>query len=396
MTNKNNLLMGRLISTFGDSIYSVAILWYIFDVTKDAFITSITSAIIFTPGILSAFAGPIIDHFNRKKMMIIAQIMQFIIMIIIAVMFYLDLMPISWLLFSLFLLGLIEIIESNSESALSPLVMEESELIGYNSFVSTGSTIISVIAKLVTVWIVMKAGIESVYFLNAVTFFLAVLFFYKVKYQHVDNGEFNTAVYKESIFDGWKYFKGNKLFLFTLPAMIANFTGSMTNAILPAFTFSRGGDYAYGYYLTASVVFALIGSLITPKFKDVDINKILMISPFISGICMMLTAVFSNLYASVFVYGLVTLPIMVLNISMFTYIQKMVDNKVLARVGTIMNALCMLAMPIGSMLGGVIAKQFGVDFPMYTSGIGFMSLTFIFLFLQNRDGKIDIQKEKTA
>lgn len=392
MSNKNYLLTGRLISTLGDSIYSVAIMWYIFDVTKDAFITSVTSAIIFTPGILSAFAGPVIDHFNRKKMMLIAQIMQLFIMIFIAVMFYLNLMPISVLLFSLFILGLIEVVEGNAESALSPLVMKEDELIGYNSFVSTGSTMIGVIAKLITVWLVMKAGIESVYFLNAATFFLAVLLFSKIKYNHIDNGVFNTEIYKTSITDGWKYFVGNKLFLFTLPAMIANFTGSMTNAILPAFTYSRGGDYAYGYYLTVSVVFALIGSLITPKFKDVDINKILMISPLISGVCMVLTAVASNYYASIFFYGLITLPIMVLNISMFTYIQKMVDNKVLARVGTIMNALCMVAMPVGSLLGGVVAKQFGVDVPIYISGIGFMSLTIVFLLLQRKGGKIDIQK----
>ncbi|RAI81432.1 MFS transporter [Macrococcoides goetzii] len=392
MSNKNYLLTGRLISALGDSMYSVAIMWYIFDVTKDAFITSVTSAIIFTPGILSAFAGPVIDHFNRKKMMLIAQIMQLFIMIFIAVMFYLNLMPISVLLFSLFILGLIEVVEGNAESALSPLVMEEDELIGYNSFVSTGSTIIGVIAKLITVWLVMKAGIESVYFLNAATFFFAVLFFYKIKYNHIDNGVFNTEIYKNSISDGWKYFVGNKLFLFTLPAMIANFTGSMTNAILPAFTYSRGGDYAYGYYLTASVVFALIGSLITPKFKDVDINKILMISPLVSGVCMILTAVAPNYYVSIFFYGLMTLPIMVLNISMFTYIQKMVDNKVLARVGTIMNALCMVAMPVGSLLGGVVAKQFGVDVPIYISGIGFMSLTAVFLLLQRKGGKIDIQK----
>lgn len=392
MSNKNYLLTGRLISTLGDSIYSVAIMWYIFDVTKDAFITSVTSAIIFTPGILSAFAGPVIDHFNRKKMMLIAQIIQLFIMIFIAVMFYLNLMPISVLLFSLFILGLIEVVEGNAESALSPLVMEEDELIGYNSFVSTGSTMIGVIAKLITVWLVMKAGIESVYFLNAATFFLAVLLFSKIKYNHIDNGVFNTEIYKTSITDGWRYFVGNKLFLFTLPAMIANFTGSLTNAILPAFTYSRGGDYAYGYYLTVSVVFALIGSLITPKFKDVDINKILMISPLISGVCMVLTAVASNYYASIFFYGLITLPIMVLNISMFTYIQKMVDNKVLARVGTIMNALCMVAMPVGSLLGGVVAKQFGVDVPIYISGIGFMSLTIVFLLLQRKGGKIDIQK----
>ncbi len=392
MSNKNYLLTGRLISALGDSIYSVAIMWYIFDVTKDAFITSVTSAIIFTPGILSAFAGPVIDHFNRKKMMLIAQIMQLFIMIFIAVMFYLNLMPISVLLFSLFILGLIEVVEGNAESALSPLVMEEDELIGYNSFVSTGSTIIGVIAKLITVWLVMKAGIESVYFLNAVTFFLAVLFFSKIKYNHINNGVFNTEIYRTSIAEGWKYFVGNKLFLFTLPAMIANFTGSMTNAILPAFTYSRGGDYAYGYYLTASVVFALIGSLITPKFKDVDINKILMISPLVSGVCMILTAVVPNYYVSIFFYGLMTLPIMVLNISMFTYIQKMVDNKVLARVGTIMNALCMVAMPVGSLLGGVVAKQFGVDVPIYISGTGFMSLTVVFLLLQRKGGKIDIQK----
>ncbi|ULG72202.1 MFS transporter [Macrococcus brunensis] len=379
MKNKHYLLTGRLVSSFGDSLYAVAIMWYVFHQTKDPFITGITSAILMLPMVLSVFVGPIIDHYNRKRIMLTAQILQMAVLIIVTLCFYFNLMPLPLLIFSFFVVGLLEIFEGNAEYALSPLVMSEDELMSYNSTIVTGNLIISSIAKAICVFIIIDYGIESIYLINILTFLFAVIMFAQIKYKHRDNGKLDTQEYRQSITEGISYFNKYGLIWLAVPAMIANFTGAMSEAILPAFTNDKGGPLAYGYYLTASVIFGAIGSVITPKLKSIDINMKITYAPLISAICMFLAAFIDSYYLSMLFYGLASLPIVIMNISTFTYIQTHIDNKVLARIGTIINAVCTAVMPVGALLGGYLGKVINPDIPIYITAGGFLLLGIIFI-----------------
>lgn len=331
------------------------------------------------PMVLSVFAGPIIDHFNRKHLMLIAQFAQMILMATITLLFYFELMPLSLLIFSFFIIGMLEIFEGNAEHALSPTIMNEEELVRFNSIVVTGNLLISSIAKAVCVFIILSAGIESIYIINFITFLFAVLLFFKVKYKHEEQGTFSPRKCKQSIVEGINYFKRFGLIWLAFPAMIANFTGAMSQAILPAFTYERGGDHAYGYFLTSLVIFGAIGSLLTPKLKNVDINLKIIIAPLLSGLFIFLSAHFDYYYLSMIMYGLSALPLVIMNISTSTYIQTHVDNQILSRVGTIISAVCTVVMPIGAIIGGWLRKATSPKVPLYVTALGFFILGFIFM-----------------
>lgn len=395
MKSKDYLLIGRLISCFGDSLYSVAIMWYVFEVTKDSLITGLASSILMLPMVFSVFAGPIIDYFNRKYLMLTAQFAQMILMATIALLFYFELMSLSLLIFSFFIIGMLEIFEGNAEHALSPTIMNEKELVRFNSIVVTGNLLISSIAKAVCVFIILSAGIESIYIINFITFLFAVLLFFKVKYKHEAQGAFSPKKYKKSIVEGINYFKRFGLIWLAFPAMIANFTGAMSQAILPAFTYEIGGDHAYGYFLTSSVIFGAIASLLTPKLKNIDINLKIIIAPLLSGLFIFLSAHFDYYYLSIIMYGLCALPLVIMNISTSTYIQTHVDNQILSRVGTIINAICTVVMPVGAILGGWLGKATSPEVPLYITALGFFILGLIFMIRISR-GKDVIAIPKDA
>ena len=394
MENKHYLFWGRLISTFGDSLYGVAIMWYIYHVTKDAFITGVASSMLVAPMVLSVFMGPIIDHFNRKKLMLYSQLLQMVLMLLITLFLYLNLMSIPLLILGCFVVGMLEIFEGNAEHAMSPMIMDENELVKFNSWIQTGILIVSSLSKAICIFIVLTYGIESIFLINFITFVFASILFFKIKYSHKDNGEFNKQVYKQSIKEGLEYFKKYKLIWIAFPTMIANFTGAMSNAILPAFTDLKGGPLAYGYYLTVSIIFAAIASFITPKLSKMDLNQKLTFAPIFTAIFLISTAYFDNFVVSIIFYGLSSVPIVIMNISMGTYIQTEVANNILSRVGTIMGAICTLVMPVGALIGGWLAKTYSPVIPFYITAVGFMILGVIFLYRIKSGNKI-IEISKT-
>ncbi|WJP97878.1 MFS transporter [Macrococcus bovicus] len=379
MRSKDFLLAGRLISCFGDSLYSVAIMWYVFEVTRDSLITGLASSILMLPMVLSVFAGPIIDHFNRKHLMLLAQFIQMILMATITILFYFELMPLPLLIFSFFIIGMLEIFEGNAEHALSPTIMNEEELVRFNSIVVTGNLLISSIAKAFCIFIILSTSIESIYIINFFTFLFAVLLFSKVKYKHREQGALNLKMYHQSIVEGISYFKRFGLIWLAFPAMIANFTSAMSQAVLPAFTYEKGGDSAYGYFLTSLVIFGAIGSLLTPKLKNIDINLKIIIAPLLSGLFIFLSANFNHYFLSMLMYGLSALPLVIMNITTSTYIQTHVDNHILSRVGTILSAICTIVMPFGALFGGWLGKTTRPEFPLYMTALGFFVLALIFL-----------------
>ena len=83
--NKNFslLLFGRLITNFGDSIYSIATLTLIYTLTKSTFYSGITLFLISFTAILQIFISPIISKFDVKKFLIISQLFQAIILLAI-------------------------------------------------------------------------------------------------------------------------------------------------------------------------------------------------------------------------------------------------------------------------------------------------------------------------
>lgn len=65
---------GQCISLIGSWLQNTALSWLVLTLTKSAFLVGLFNALQFTPQLfLSLFAGAIIDHFPKKKMLITTQ-----------------------------------------------------------------------------------------------------------------------------------------------------------------------------------------------------------------------------------------------------------------------------------------------------------------------------------
>ena len=122
--NIRNLLLGRLVSTSGDSLYQVAVIWYIFELSQDAFYTGLAAAIVMIPKCLNFLLGPVIDSLNKLQVLIYAQYAQFLLMAAIPASIYLGVDSLALVLTVLFLVSFLENFQGTAEIAVVPKLVQ--------------------------------------------------------------------------------------------------------------------------------------------------------------------------------------------------------------------------------------------------------------------------------
>jgi MFS family permease len=107
--NKNFILLlqGSAISTIGDLMYSVAIGYWVYEMTGSESLLGIMSSIsMFVTMFLSPFSGSIVDKCPRKWVLVIGDTLQGILMITVGVFAYLGKLGVTGILVAAFLAAL--------------------------------------------------------------------------------------------------------------------------------------------------------------------------------------------------------------------------------------------------------------------------------------------------
>lgn len=89
-SNFKKLVSGRLISNFGDSLYSISLSWLIIRVTKDPFWLGFLNAAVFAPNLFSFIFGKFIDTHSKRKILIFLEFGQLLSMIFLIVFLAID------------------------------------------------------------------------------------------------------------------------------------------------------------------------------------------------------------------------------------------------------------------------------------------------------------------
>ena len=80
------LWIGHLISHAGDSIYAIALPWMILEMTGSKSLTGLVSMSAYLPALIfGLYAGVVVDHYNRKRVMIISDILRALLVGVIPV-----------------------------------------------------------------------------------------------------------------------------------------------------------------------------------------------------------------------------------------------------------------------------------------------------------------------
>ncbi|RKO61895.1 MFS transporter [Caldibacillus debilis] len=371
MWNKNfaYLVSGRIFTNIGDSLYAVASMWLIYDLTQNSFYTGLGGFLTMAPLILQFFIGPLIKQERYKSILIYTQMIQAILLLVIPLAHFLGVLSVWLVLIINPIASIIQQFVYPTHAAILPTIVEEKYLTKANSIMNATYQLLDVILLGISGTIIALIGTVFVYMLGSVTFFIAMLLFFYIKIPKTDLEEKDFERdfslkdkwenYKADLKKGYQFIKGSLIPKFLLASILANFIIGAVSAILPEYAVYRGGSDIYGWYLAAMSFGLLMGSTISSFFSQFPLGKVTIIGFFCSGLSWFLAGITNIHSLSVILFGGSYVAIGITNVLFLSSLQKIVPSDLLGRVFSFIVGAISIAAPLGSLTGGTMAPFIG-------------------------------------
>lgn len=388
MKNRNfaSLFFGRLVTNMGDSIYYVAAMWLVYELGGNAFYTGLAGFLTLLPGTLQFLIGPLVDRWQIKRVLIWTQLLQGMLVLMIPIAHYIGFLSVLFILIIMPVISALNQFAYPGQAALLPQIVRKDQLVKSNSLFSFAFQGVDLAFNALAGILLTVVGAITLYMIDAVTFIAASILFSLIhlpKKERVNEKQrVKEAVlqYKNDLAEGFSIVFKSHLAKFLLGSIVANFAIGSVYAILPAFADERGGSELYGLYLAAISGGALIGALCASLFGRFAIGK-LTILLFLFGGCMWLVSgIVPHNGVSILLFGLSWIPIGATNVIFGAAIQSMIPSQLLGRIFSVTASLGAMAMPIGSLLGGYFANQFGPGIVYLSSAGGILFIAFVWVF----------------
>ena len=387
--NKNFsiLLFGRLITNFGDSIYSIATLTLIYTLTKSTFYSGITLFLISFTAILQIFISPLISKFNVKRFLIISQLFQAIILLAITYLIYVNKLQITMLIIFIVCISFINQIVYPVQLALLPKIVKQQDLVKANSLFSIAYQGSDTLFNSIGGFIITVFGAIYAFIINSITFFINSTIFIFLSNDLSKNTNSVQENYFSKLSSGIKIWNTPLLKPLLIGIIIINFSTSSLLTLLPEYSET---SYFYGILLSASGLGILIGAFLSNNQILKNIRLSVLYTIFTLGICLSWGAlsILNNnsitnkiINFSLFLFGWILIGI--LNTYSQTMIQCIISKDKLDVAMSTMIGLSIAFSPLGALLAGVLSIKYSIKTIIIITSLLIFSIFLFWLFNKN-------------
>jgi len=176
LINRNFLLLwtGQLISQLGDKIYSIALAWWLLERTNSPSMMGFFLVTSMLPElILGPLVGPFIDRWNRKSILVSADILRGTVVSLIAFLSHLGTLEIWQIFGAALLISISSAFFNPTVMAVIPQIVEKDELAQANSLSQITNGVSTVLGPLLGAATVSWLGYSVVFFLNGLSYLTA-------------------------------------------------------------------------------------------------------------------------------------------------------------------------------------------------------------------------------
>ena len=387
--NKNFsiLLFGRLITNFGDSIYSIATLTLIYTLTKSTFYSGITLFLISFTAILQIFISPIISKFNIKWFLIISQLFQAIILLAITYLIYVNMIQITTLIIFIVCISFINQIVYPVQLTLLPKIVKQQDLVKANSLFSIAYQGSDALFNSIGGFIITVFGAIYAFIINSITFFINSTIFIFLSNDLSKNTNSVQENYFSKLSSGIKIWNTPLLKPLLIGIIIINFSTSSLLTLLPEYSET---SYFYGILLSASGLGILIGAFLSNKkiLKNIRLGTLYITFAFGIAVSWGLLSILNNnsitnkiINFSLFLFGWILIGI--LNTYSQTMIQCIISKDKLDVAMSTMIGLSIAFSPLGALLAGVLSIKYSIKTIIIITSLLIFSIFLFWLFNKN-------------
>jgi MFS family permease len=376
-------------SAIGASTSAIAVNWLVYHQTHSTLDVAYVSLAGVVPGIaLGLFAGVLADRYNRRNLMVTADLVRMTTMAVLAALLYLSGFSLVLVIAAMVLVYSFSALFNPASQAILPRLIDRSTLEEANgalaAFQQVGATTGAALGGLLVASVGAVAGLGA----NAVTYALSATFLIQIAFgagQTIRSGSAAQHSMRRDLVEGMSYMRAHPPILeVTLGFLPGNLLFTMVMGFLVVYAAVKfGGDpLVYGYLATGVAGGTAIGALAIGRWKVRQRVGLLF------GLCVLvqsgvvavlaLTDVLAVSLASVVALGII---IGLINTAFFATMQSIVPNEVLARVLSIDSVGSFVGIPAGLLLGGLLAASYGIVDSYLIGAIGLFADALLLLGL---------------
>jgi len=381
-----NLILLRTSVNFADSIFYIAITWYVSNIIKSPKITGIILCLFTLPELLTIFIGPIIDKIRIKSLLKFTIYLSFIFVVILY--FIIDFINIYLLAIFVFIISFLSNITYPIEDTLIPRIVESENLIRANSYSSLSYQALDALFNAITGYLLVVLTIKKLISINILFLFIGIILVNKIKgdtLNQASDWSFNFKDYLRDFIEGLNYIKGSLILSLLIPLIFVNFFNASNSVLLPFFVNKYTNPAAsFGLILGIKAIGCMIGTYLINKFdKKMSLGKLLAVLLLFYGVFWIAFLYFKEEYVSFILLLLAYVLYGMTNVIYSTLLQRISPSQILGRVVSTVNTIVAMAMPIGSLFAGWAYGKLDTKFLMSLSGI-FIIITAITYFSNSK------------
>lgn len=360
------LMTGVFINGIGSGMYSVAGMLLVLNLSGSVLYSGFAFFAITFAGTLSFLIAPLANYAKYKNSLVYSNLIKAIILFTIPLVNYTIGLNVWYVIGLLFIVALFTQYTYPIESTILPVIVGQDNVIEANSYLQTIREAMDIVFIAVAGIIITLFGTVPAISMTAMCILLVTISyaFFNFKQPNINKEKSESIkaasnVYFLDLKAGFNYIKGSLIPKMILSIIFINIAMVIMTTNLPAFSLMKGNgiEAAYGFYLASMSIGIMIGTLITPKIKHISFGKLIIIAFIGSGAMWMGTAMLP-LIPSIILFSIGAISIGILNLLVFSSIQKQVETAYIGRVITLVTSAAAFGMPLGSLIGGVLGETF--------------------------------------
>lgn len=381
------LMTGVFINGIGSGIYLIAGMLLVLNLSGSVLYSGFAVFAISLASTMSFLIAPLANYAKYKNGLVYSNLIKAIILFTIPILDYATGLNVWYVIILLFVTSLFTQYTYPIESTILPIIVGKDNVVEANAYLQTIREAMDIVFVAGAGIIVTLLGTVQALLVTAVCILLISILYTFFNFQQQDFSlekstsiRSATNVYITDLKAGVNYIRNSLVPKMIFSIIFINIAMVILTTNLPAFSLIKGDglEAAYGFYLAAMSLGIMIGTMLTPKLKHIDFGKLVIISFIGTGIMWMGTATLP-IVASIITFSLGAVSIGIVNILVFSSIQKQVETAYIGRVITLLTSAASLGMPIGALVGGALGEKFTSVIPVMICSVSMIIFSMIWL-----------------
>ncbi len=387
----NRMWASSIVSNLSDGILIAAAPLLAISLTDSTVLISAIGAMVMLPWLLFAIPiGVLVDRVDRRYILAGANATRSAVVGVLALLIATGHVTIYWLLVASFVIGVCEVAADTTAQSLIPQILEEKNFEKGNSRLQISETVIQGFVGAPLSGFIYAIAIALPFFINSLGLAVASLLALSIPIKYLqdvrtdDVGKEKKKFVADMKF-GIKYLFNEKVLrrlVVTTAAIGMCYSMGTATMVLFIIEELELPKQLFGVILTIQGIGAISGAFAAPRLSEKFGRSNVMTFGIVSSSLVLLLQGFSpNIYIFVALATFGGFAISQWNILLMATYQTVIPNELYGRIHGTRRTLVWGMMPIGSLIGGVLA-HYSLRLPMYVGGViasilAFLSIGFL-------------------